>query len=104
MRISPGGPLPICGEEVHIEERFPRLTEVRRSTKPVIEEGFVASFDSVKGWGFVGDSQGERLFLHKVDIEGGGIPVIGVRVRFFRGYSRGRARACWVQLVGGSHG
>lgn len=102
VRISPGGPPPICGEEVLIQEETPRLSVVQRVHKPVGGEGVVSSFDSLKGWGFI-DSAEEKLFVHKDDIEGGRIPIIGAEVRFYRGYRRGRARACWVQITGGRY-
>lgn len=99
-RLTPGSPPPVLGEGVEIElnpQESGIAKKVIRITEPLSEEGKVLSYDSKKGWGFLRAPDGETVFLHVLDLTPGWIPIIGTRVRYYRGYKRGRARACWVQ-------
>jgi cold shock CspA family protein len=101
-RLEPGGPLPVLGEPVLVEDvvedsgRRPRAGKVHRTRLQKRVKGTVKSFDSRKGWGFVtyGDSQ---AFLHASEAMDGWLPVIGTEVAFYVGTKKGKPRACWVR-------
>lgn len=104
-RLEPGGPLPILGERVEVENviedagRRPRAGIVRRTEPQEIVTGHVKSFDSRKGWGFITYGDGQA-FLHASEAMDGWLPVIGTEVAFYVGTKKGRPRACWVRPTG----
>lgn len=101
-RMEPGGPLPIIGEPVEIENvtngdgRRPRAGRVLRAQPPKLVTGVIHSFDSDKGWGFV-NWDGGQAFFHMSDRAEEWMPVIGSAITFFVGYKSGRPRACWAR-------
>ena len=104
-RLSPDGPLPICGEPVSVESvvdggKSPRASALYRQRHPQLLRGQVKSFDSNKGWGFVTHG-GETYFLHKSDLTTPFTPIIGSYVQFYAGVRRKRKRACYVSPDGG---
>jgi cold shock CspA family protein len=101
-RLVSGGPLPVLGEPVEVENvtedsgRRPRAGLVRRLLTPEPLRGVVKSFDSRKGWGFVSYPDGQA-FLHASEAMDGWLPVIGTEVEFYLGTKKGKPRACWVR-------
>ena len=104
VRLGPGEPLPITGEQVEIPELIPgegkslRASAVLRTSTPPRLQGTVKSFDAVKGWGFV-ECGPEVYFLHRSDLVVVFTPVIGSEVTFYGGTKKGRPRACYVSRV-----
>jgi cold shock CspA family protein len=95
-------PLPITGEEVEVTDmkevqgKSQKSNSVVRLKKPGTGTGEVVSFNSKAGWGFIISDQREMVFLHKSDLFGEWVPVIGTRLSFFKGEKKGRIRACYV--------
>lgn len=102
-RLVPGGPLPVLGEQVEVEQvdedsgRRPRAGLVRRIQPQGLISGTIRSFDSRKGWGFILYGDGSQAFLHASEAMEGWLPVIGSSVQFYLGSKRGKSRACWVR-------
>ncbi len=71
---------------------------IRRKCVPELCYGVVESFDPQKGWGLVRQfgSPREKLFLHKSEIDPGWVPLKGTAVKFYKGSSKGKPRACRV--------
>lgn len=99
-------PPPILGEEVQVvfdsstmsNKKAPRASSVTRLARPIFVQGVVESFNPGTGWGFAGDSAGQSYYLHRSEVEGGRLPLPGQQVSFFRGFKRGRPRACHVKV------
>lgn len=77
---------------------------IRRLNPPIESSGRIRSFDGNTGWGFIEGDEKLVYFLHQADIMSGEFPVIGTRVRFYVGSSKGpgeggRPRACAVVLI-----
>ncbi len=97
-------PPPIIGEEVLVEfgektdpDKAPRATSVERTSPPLFLRGVVESFNVVKGWGFAKGTDGDSYFLHRSEVMEGKVPLPGQEVTFYRGYKKGRPRACYVK-------
>jgi len=102
-RLVPGGPLPVLGEQVDVEQviedwkRRPRARIVRRLQPQGLISGTIRSFDSKKGWGFILYGDGSQAFLHASEAMESWLPVIGSPVQFYLGCKGGKSRACWVR-------
>jgi cold shock CspA family protein len=110
MRLDPSEPMPIKGEKVSVGEVEPRqkgsetAKQVRRVEVPRLKSGTVESFDTEKGWGFIrAENCGDKVFLHRSEIEGEWVPIKGCSVKFYEGFSGNRARACYVSRTPESH-
>lgn len=97
-------PPPIIGEEVMVEhgeathpDKAPRATKVERVNPPLFLRGVVESFNPDKGWGFAKGSDGDSYFLHRSEVLENKIPLPGQEVSFYRGFKKGRPRACYVR-------
>lgn len=104
-------PPPILGEPVGVvldpngedqENRAPRATLVERLTSPTPISGIVETFDAVRGFGFVGGSDGTTYHLHKSEVLDGRMPLPAQSVVFFAGIRQDRPRACHVRVC--THG
>ena len=102
--FQPGddGPPPITGESVEYSlGEGTRASGVVRLTTPTSHVGTVTSYDPVKGYGFINTTSGQ-YYLHKSEVLGGVIPVVGARVDFFvtDNASPGKSpRACFVGVL-----
>jgi cold shock CspA family protein len=102
-RMTPAPP--ILGEEVDVvvrlpdepSDKAPRAERVMRIHTPTPIYGKVDNFDHVKGFGFVIVGE-EAYHLHKSEMIGGKIPLVGQGVSFYGGTRKGRPRAVHVQV------
>jgi len=96
------GPPPITGEPVEYAiGETTRATSVHRMVIPVHHTGGVRSYDPVKGYGFI-QTAGSQFYMHKSEIIGGIIPVIGSKVDFYTSGNPipGKSpRACYVSVL-----
>jgi len=104
FRRSPEHPMPISGEEVSVgytedrEKGSSVAKEVKRLSSPQQTSGVVESFDTVKGWGFIREYGNQtKVYLHVSDLSSGWVPIKGSRVKFCKGWKKGRPRACYVK-------
>lgn len=92
---------PLTGEEVEYElSEGTRAASVLRASAPLHLEGSVASYDPVRGYGFITTPSGQ-YYLHKSEVIGGGVPAVGSRVHFYTtgGSASGKKpRACYVTV------
>lgn len=99
------GPPPISGELVTFDqpELGAKATSVTRDVVPVHETGKIASYDPLKGYGFITvDGTTEQRYLHKSEVVGGSIPAIGLKCHFYTTGNRapGKSpRACYVAIL-----
>lgn len=95
-------PPPITGEMVEYElGEGTRAACVSRLVTPLSHVGTVASYDPVKGYGFINTTRGQ-FYLHKSEVIGGLIPTVGSRVDFFTtdNSTPGKSpRACYVAVL-----
>ena len=92
---------PLTGETVEYElgEGTRAITVVRCDT-PLHLEGTVASYDPVRGYGFITTDRG-GYYLHKSEVLGGTIPAVGSAVHFYATgtpTSGKKPRACYVTV------
>jgi cold shock CspA family protein len=96
------GPPPITGEPVEFAVGdTTRATTVHRMVVPVHHTGTVRSYDPVKGYGFIQTMNGQ-YYLHKSEVIGGVIPVVGSKVDFYTSGNPipGKSlRACYVSVL-----
>lgn len=96
------GPPPITGELVEYElGEATRAASVVRQVTPSSHVGTVASYDPVKGYGFITTTTGQ-FYLHKSEVIGGLIPTVGSRLDFFTtdNSTPGKSpRACYVAVL-----
>lgn len=96
------GPPPITGESVEYTlGEGTRADVVTRLVTPVHRVGVIASYDPVKGYGFI-QGTGGPCYLHKSEVIGGAIPAVGSQVDFYTtdNPSPGKAlRACYVGVL-----
>lgn len=78
----------------------PRASRVTRVQPPIHTHGVVEAFDSRKGFGFIKRGDGASFYLHRSEVKDGRIPLVGDKVAFYIGHSRGRPRACYVEVLG----
>lgn len=105
--LCEAGPAPpIVGEEVDVEVDFlagdekqaPRATRVLRVGKVTVVRGKVDTFEPNRGWGFVVGEDGISYYLHRSEVRGGSLPLVGSEVAFFAGSRQGRPKACHVTV------
>ena len=69
------------------------------SAIPTVSEGALASWDAARGFGFIRQADGSRLFAHASVFAGGVLPQPGDTVQYRRGPGRdGRPQASWAQV------
>lgn len=94
---------PLTGETVEYELEEgggTRAVSVVRCDTPLHLEGTVASYDPVRGYGFITTDRG-GYYLHKSEVVGGVVPAVGSRVTFYSipaSASGKRPRACYVTV------
>jgi CspA family cold shock protein len=92
---------PLTGEEVEYElGEGTRASVVMRCNAPLHLEGAVASYDPVRGYGFITTDRG-GYYLHKSEVIGGGIPAVGSAVHFYATdttVAGKKPRACYVTV------
>lgn len=101
-----GTPLPIVGEGVEVEydpnsatgHQAPRADRVVRVNTPVSLHGHVVSFSRKSGWGFIRGDDERTYYLHRSEVEGGGLPLREQVVTFYAGHKGNKPRACYVRL------
>lgn len=99
-------PPPVVGEWVEVEfdpskqvgDKPPKASRVTRLAQPEFLGGTVDQFDVDRGYGFITADDGKSYYLHRSDVDEGGIPVKGERVEFFAGFKRGKPRACYITI------
>lgn len=94
---------PLTGEEVEYQlddEGGTRASAVMRCNTPLHLEGAVASYDPVRGYGFITTDRG-GYYLHKSEVVGGLIPSVGAAVHFYATdttVAGKKPRACYVTV------
>ena len=94
---------PLTGEAVDYELEEgggTRALSVARSNAPLHLEGTVASYDPVRGYGFITTDRG-GYYLHKSEVIGGAIPAVGSAVHFYATdttVAGKKPRACYVTV------
>lgn len=70
------------------------------STPQTTSEGALASWDAARGFGFIRQADGSRLFAHASVFADGVLPAAGDPVRYRAGPGRdGRPQAVWAQVA-----
>ena len=104
FRRGPDYPMPVSGEVVSVGKVEDRdggssvAKEIKRSSTIEETSGVVESFDPKKGWGFIREYGNQtKVYLHVSDTPEGWIPIKGSRVKFYKGWKKGRPRACYAK-------
>lgn len=100
-------PPPIVGEHVIVEwdpasgneMKAPRAYRVERLDIPIALNGVVETFNEHKGWGFAKGTDGLSYHLHRSEVLEGRLPIPGRKLAFWKGWRKGRPRACYVQIL-----
>ena len=102
FNVGADGPPPITNEPVEYElGDGTRSIRVDRLATPQHRVGVVASYDPVKGYGFI-TVTGGQCYLHKSEVIGGAIPAVGARVDFYTmdTVPTGKSpRACYIAVL-----
>jgi len=100
-------PPPVAGEEVDVQVDLseiregtsaPRASRVIRVNIQTPIKGKMKTFDNQRGYGFFEEDNGISHYVHKSDIIGDRIPILGQVGMFFSGQRDRKTRACHVRL------
>lgn len=99
---------PVLGEYVDVDidvplvqegqGRAPKANRVTRVQAPKFVTARVDTFDHQSGYGFAQGNDGVAYHLHRSEVLGGRVPVVGQIVSFLAGERRGKPRACHVRI------
>lgn len=106
--VSDNSTPPVIGEPVEVfvpedldfdvSERAPKAERVVRLEPPKRLTGEITRFSPERGYGFVLGEDQVSYYLHRVEVRDSRIPGRNMKVTFIPGMSRGKPRACQVDL------